>query len=80
MGFPSSHWLPKFVKNQTIKSIKANNSHSITLKFKNGESLRLYGHTNVGLRNEHGIPLKTELIVTPFRKDGTVKQTTEIES
>lgn len=72
MGFPNNTHIRSFAKGQTIADITECERGSITLSFTSGESLRLW--PRVKTRSEPEL----ETIATPFRKDGSYKQTTEM--
>jgi hypothetical protein len=67
MGYLNSTHIKKFVKGRTIVELSEKRMGT-WLKFDNGESLQVYWHPKEGI------------IATPYRKDGEVKQSTEIEA
>lgn len=66
MGYIRSHHIRAFVEGQTISRIYEETPEKIRIKFTNGESL----HLNFAWK---------EIIATPYRADGSVKQSTEID-
>lgn len=72
MGYPTNSHIRSFAKGQTIQDISEDSRGLITLHFTSGESLRLW------LRVKTQSSPQLETIATPIRKNGEVKQTTEI--
>lgn len=69
MGFPNSIHIKRFVEGNTIADI-SQNGRCVWLTFTTGEKLRLEPWPHFDNQNQ--------IIATPFRVDGEVKQTTEI--
>lgn len=76
MGFPSSPHIQKFVAGQTIKGLTVEGDLCM-LEFESGEMLRFYAHIRTN-RENNAILMKNDIIMTPFAKNGEVKQSTEI--
>jgi hypothetical protein len=74
MGFPTDSHIRAFVRGKVVADIVTNNLGDIVLQFTDGECLRLQHWAKQPARPE------VEVIVTPFRADGVVKQSTEIIS
>jgi hypothetical protein len=73
MGFPTSAHIRQFIRGKVFADISADTAGDVVLHFEDGESLRLRHHAKQPERPE------VEVIATPFRADGTVKQTIEID-
>jgi len=75
MGFPTSQHIKEFVRGKTIDCLETSAGGAIlTFRFTDGEVLKLV--TAAQMPQRPGI----ETIATPFRSDGSVKQSTEILS
>jgi hypothetical protein len=72
MGFPNSSHIKKFVAGKTIKDFRQEED-AVVIEFTDGELLRMYDNGVPEVKPRH------EFICTPFRADGEVKQSTEIE-
>ena len=73
MGFLNTNSIQEFVKGQRVISLAPETAPGcFRLMFEGGESLRLYAHVK---GCECAI---AQIIATPYRADGQVKQSTEI--
>lgn len=75
MGSQYSSHIKAFLISKTIENVTTDQYGWMTLHFTDGESIRL-AHTAKYPKAKPDV----EVIATPFRSDGTVKQTTEIIS
>lgn len=74
MGFLNSNHIQRFVSGQQITTLESDSTAPgcFRLIFANGESLRIGAHKS-GCKC-----CKAEIIATPYRADGEVKQSIEI--
>jgi len=75
MGFLNSDYIRQFVSGQTIAILEDDEAAPgcFRLRFENGESLR------IAPRKRGCKCCEVEIIATPYRTDGEVKQSTEIK-
>ena len=74
MGYPTDNYIRVFVRGKVLSDISTNACGDIVLNFEDGECLRLQHMAHQPARPT------VEVIATPYRADGVVKQSTEIIS
>jgi len=72
MGYPGDEHISQFLVGKTIKGISAPPDGSLRIYFTDGESFKIVPHV------KRTVSPDIDLIVTPFKKNGDVKPTTEI--